>query len=104
MAAKIFTKAHDIGGQLCLLDLDQGQFTAAVRLADYSGKVDPKDGEVQANLFPEFGGLEFKAFYFLIKDLGEDELGDTHIAHQEFENNVVYGVGYSHGHFFMSMG
>ena len=23
--------------------------------------------------------------------------GDTHIAHQELENNVVYGVGYSHG-------
>ena len=40
------------------------------------------------------GGKERRG---LITAFGEDQLGDAHIAQQEFENNVVYGVGYSHG-------
>ena len=79
------------------------QLAAAVLLADHSGEVDAEDGEIQADLLSEFGGLELQGFDFLIKDLGEDQFGDPHIAQQEFENNVVYGIGYSHGRFFMSM-
>jgi hypothetical protein len=69
----------------------------AVWLNDNSGKINAKDGEIQADFLSELGGFKFQTFYFLIKDFGEDQLGDAHIAHEELENNVVYGVGYSHG-------
>jgi hypothetical protein len=61
-------------------------------LSEYSGKVNAKESEVQANLLFELGGFELQGFDFLIEDFGKDQLGDTHIAHQEFENNVVYGL------------
>ncbi|XCN71258.1 MAG: hypothetical protein Q3M24_13145 [Candidatus Electrothrix aestuarii] len=57
LAAEIFTKAHDVRGQLGLLDFDQNQLAAAVLLADHSGEIDAEDGEVQADFFLNSVGL-----------------------------------------------
>ncbi|MCI5125124.1 MAG: hypothetical protein D3925_11785 [Candidatus Electrothrix sp. AR5] len=57
---------------------------------EHGGKINAKHREVQADFLSERGRFERKGIDFLIKDLGEDELGDVYIAHQGFENNVVY--------------
>ncbi|CAK8720026.1 hypothetical protein KKHLCK_09210 [Candidatus Electrothrix laxa] len=57
---------------------------------EHGGKIDAKRREVQTDFLSELGRFELKGFDFLIKNFGADELGDAHVAHQKFENNVVY--------------
>ncbi|MCI5148734.1 MAG: hypothetical protein D3916_04975 [Candidatus Electrothrix sp. MAN1_4] len=90
---QIPTKPCYISGEFSLLQLNQHQLAAAVRLPYFCGKINPQYSQAAVRKFSvQLGKGKIKGFYFLFNDVGYDQFGNPHILHQVFEHDIVQGI------------